>query len=1201
MRAWPAAAALGVVGASGSLLLLRRFVSADTSTALMLAPGAIPVAFTLAVSALMFQRVWSWRALGKVKANMVFTLLGVTTFASVVSLGFLLFKSGEIRRAMGAAAPLVCLQSAAPLFAGLLLWQRMTAMRLVAWRTAATSVAIVGAVAMLGGVTLAWPDAANLLPVLLLNVAMFLGAALLLRMAWAHLPAGVCLAAGYLICFHLGGGRIDWHGSAAQMAAAFVAPTSGPALVPLVAALTVAAALMARYSRTLDARLYMLLTASVAILSLGLVTWHGFGRHLDHGAAIIFALYAAAVSVPAWRAQRTSLSWLAGALWLIAIVQCFAYRLALPWGLVERWQVSLLIYATVMSGITVAGRLWARDRHHVLRPAGSLALAASMLCALLVMTNLSFDQAAAQSMRTFWLGGVWLVLCLVRDRPRPVLFAGCQTALTLSVLLVVTAWLHDESWFEHGRGWLHPWSLAAYFTALSLASLLWIVVRLIFRSELIRTPRLTLDRIVTGAVLFGLTGLVTVGILPGVLAEFAPNVAAGTGVHDVFGPSTVKALGPGSWCAAATLLTVFVAGLWERFSAARLVGITLLAAVAATLVAGQWHNWGAAASAWRWCLASSLVIVSIPIWWRHRLAHLVAPLRWPVLGATGYRVGQQVRAALLFTTLAPITLLTVYPMIAALVGATLVGPNGACFFGRVGPTVSSVVPLALAAAALVGHAVRQRSAPYAFGAGLFLNLAATLGWLMSAVPPGEPIGSVELIHLAQVNAIATAAFSLAWIACRSWLGRNGADTIRATQPSDVLLKLQIAIALVLNVILIVPATYRLIGQPSDPILEMVTVGRAPGWLGLALSLGCFFWLRVHRRQPLNEGDFAAAGVLVGAMVALSVCAIAPQRWVGYHTLLAAQCGVAWLILAAMTWLGRQRSQTAPLGAWRWPARIAALVVLLAVRGCFGDPAAPWWTVASLVMMAVLFAFMARSQRDGRHLRGTGLLLGLAASIWWCTDMWPARGQVPGAWVDLVHVNLIALTATGVLSVWMTLATRRHHVEWNANPKIHHTAALCSTAGLALTVLCGLLSDAAGAPLAITSLLPWLVVVVSAILLVLCLLHAAAPYGLPALFVLGLITMGAFLDGFDLEAHWLGWHGGAMLSFYALTAVCLWRIRDRFAPMTARLGLPPSATPSTSWLHWSVLAICATVTVLSYRTLFIFDGALIEGTATTALL
>src|SRR5207302_435308 len=97
-----------------------------------------------------------------------------------------------------------------------------------------------------------------------------------------------------------------------------------------------------------------------------------------------------------------------------------------------------------------------------------------------------------------------------------------------------------------------------------------------------------------------------------------------------------------------------------------------------------------------------------------------------------------------------------------LTGDPLGGPLADSIFGRLSQPASYALPLALVALGLVGHALRDRSAAYAFTGGLFADLAVAGGYALGVAGPGLPWEESATVHLLQWATVATAAWALGW-------------------------------------------------------------------------------------------------------------------------------------------------------------------------------------------------------------------------------------------------------------------------------------------------------------------------------------------------------------------------------------------------------------------------------------------------------
>src|ERR1051325_6004031 len=88
------------------------------------------------------------------------------------------------------------------------------------------------------------------------------------------------------------------------------------------------------------------------------------------------------------------------------------------------------------------------------------------------------------------------------------------------------------------------------------------------------------------------------------------------------------------------------------------------------------------------------------------------------------------RVLLLILTLGPLLLLTLSPTVDAVNYVPARGPQSG-MFGAMGGVALYGVPLVLTVAALVIHAARERSAAFAFAAGLLVNFTVTVVHIIS--------------------------------------------------------------------------------------------------------------------------------------------------------------------------------------------------------------------------------------------------------------------------------------------------------------------------------------------------------------------------------------------------------------------------------------------------------------------------------------
>jgi hypothetical protein len=845
-------------------------------------------------------------------------------------------------------------------------------------------------------------------------------------------------------------------------------------------------------------------------------------------------------------------------------------------------------------------------------------------------------------------------------------FTAAQFAGSVAVFLTVRSVVAQQPWFAASRwGLWDVRSVQAEGVALAIFCLGWVLLRLMLRRRGVQpvaaVPRDPIepgidapprdvatwllypswpayDRMLASGLLVVLTVLVVSAVLPGVAAELATSSPPDQPIRPLASDTATLARGPGSWLLCASLLAVFVASLWERFTRWFVAGAVVAATAACPLAAGCFEPQQSSASAMRWLAAGLLALGSVPFWFRGALATQIARLGWPGWDDRSRGVAAEARALLLALTITPVLAITLYASSVALAGDSIVGPAAGSFFARIGNAVSYSAPLLVVSLALVGHAVRDRSATFAFNGGLVLNLTVSLAYLLSVVTAGGSVGVVEFVRLIQFNAITFAAFALAWMAGRSELLRRTAGVGRlvdqeadvsrspawpwqaraAAGPAPFLLQLQIVLGLAANVLVIAPATATIFLRPDNPGRMVAEVGNVAGWIGLGLA--CLAARGIMSRPAARPSvELTCIGMLtVSSMVA---CVAArwdtALLWWGYHTLLAGWTATGWALLAACWRLEPHAARESESvnedrasavsslqsaisdlqSAWRrtvaaWVILIVAATVATALRGLAGDPNRPWWTVGAITSAGVLAAVLARWTLRGGLLYVAGVLLNLATSVWWVME-WGRTSQSPV--FEFIEVNIIALALPSL--AWLAMELRvlsRSSAggKWRWRP-FHRVAGGAAVAAMLFDVVLriGVAALApAGRPMN-PPLLGWAALFSVAALLVGCVWDVAARSSAVGLYVLGLCGVGLVLDGLNLAGDWLGWSGLMVLAAYSVATSFAFSRRDVLAGWSARLGVPSrEASPSggAAWLVPANFSLATVVIVLAYWVDLTFD-------------
>jgi len=727
------------------------------------------------------------------------------------------------------------------------------------------------------------------------------------------------------------------------------------------------------------------------------------------------------------------------------------------------------------------------------KPLGESALLSSALGVPVLASEFASGTMSTWSLALclFWLAAVWLVISW-RNRHTG-LFAAHQAVLALAVLVATAAWLeHPQSWVEdlpHDL-YLHPQSLQSYGIGLGLLSLLWMVLRIVLARGLSRFsrsengtvpfPRFSrsengtvplppsaspapllqphgpaVDRIIRHAVVCLQLLLVGWHLLPGVGHELLPRSPA---------PSqTQVAVAGGAWILLAVMAAVMVLTLWYRWRISMLSSL-LLAATIPCLIAGQFAapTQQAVASALRWGSAVCFVVCSIAVWQRKRLLKAVARARANVdVGPAGYPLGARAaRVTLLATTAAPVLLLTVFAALLQLGGAAPGGPAAESFFDRLGPNVSYVVPLLLVMLGLVGYAVRERSAGYAFSAGLVAELTVTLGYALYVTTTGDKFSVAELVTLIQLATITAAAWAGGWLVVRQWLDvwreqpmadvpsaakqavpsapermpgtREAFSGRRHVGPTPgLLMSVQLGMGAVGNVLLLGVALLTMALFHPHGQAWTVATGSPLGWMAMLSVVGAYVYRRVQAGRRLHP---QWVGLLGMAVLGLLACTVqGPRLWPewGYRTLMLGWAMYAWFIVLATWWAASVRTLPQSEGPPQAMIRAAAvwvrvagiLAVLLGLKAAFWHEEDRLWAAAAIAVASAAGATMAVWRRREGWAFSAAWGVNLAASL----VVWHFQRTLDFQqwWLRLAEANVIASAAVAL--VWLAARKRLYQL------------------------------------------------------------------------------------------------------------------------------------------------------------------------------
>lgn len=1156
----------GVLGSSIGQLLVRHFAAADSAPALLVFLGAFPVICYVVTVGLSLRVVLSDREVEESETTTVFTVLGTMSFAALLPFGLLLYKAGPLGLSMMYLAPIVTLWGLPMLATGTILWRRINNQKLVFARTAGTALGIAGVVIVLAGMILAWPNPASIVPAALLNFTIFTALAIALELPVAHLIAASCLAVAYLVTYQVLIGHIPWENlRVMSLLEVSLSVSSGQAWAGAFVLFIAASEWLSRRKRRRDAGYYVLAAALIGSLSLALVTLFGKLAGEDHSLWIVYGIYSLGAFWIAARRHLLPLAWVGSFLLLVALADAFAYPLAVSFP----WQTAMLAHAMLCA---IAAIVCARDsRVKVLSaPLNYSAMIALLAGVISLFEANEWARTEQQAQRVFWIAGTLLVL-LWLNRKR-FFFNAFQFALTCAVILTVKAALQQFDWYSYlPNAFLHPAALQIQGTVLTLLVLLWIGLRFVVRRKLpdeldhwlndakrLLDAEYSVDRLMAWALAGAFLLLAIYGAFAGVTQELA---ALGSGYRgfDVAGFPHEEALGLGSWIVLGLLTVAMLASFWERRRGVYLLGALAVLSAAMPLIAGRFESQTATATAWRWLAALFLIAGSVVLWKQEQA-----------------KLTEKLRTLLIVVTVAPLLALTLYPALRAINYLPIQGPVSG-IFASLSDGFSYGAPLVLVAFVMIGYAVRERTAEFAFSGGAFFNLTVTLAFLLAAVDARGSMDRVVLIRVLQLNAITFAAYALPWLATRHrWFGTLNEEERKL---AGFLFDLQAGLALALNVFIFVPTVFGLVVSPGGVSGGTIAAGSFLGWLAFAATVAANILLERSRGRKVPAFVLAQCLWGLSCLVAFSVADV--SGWLALHVLTVALTTAAAILVAATFahpelpphWLG---SFFVLYEKWRWRTRLLAIITgvwvfVLSLRSLADSDATRWWSIGPLLALTAMSVALNWQTLRRRYLYAAGFLLNTSVALWWTFMIEDPRG--PGSFL---FSNVFVASIAGILWLALELRARRLRgkpsVAWLS---FHNVVAIAASAMLLLIVFVSLIDARSYSLLLKIPSLTWVTFASVVALMAACMWDERAKYPVAGLYILGLVGIVIALHLLDLRSDMSTWSFTVLLALYSLGATLIWRQRAPLIAYAARFGMPRRLPPEATGLRWlSVFTVIA---------------------------
>ncbi len=1200
-KAWPHLLVFGVLGASVGQLLIRHFAFPQMTSTRLLGLGFITVACYAVSMGWMFRRAAREPEFDEGLANTIFLTLAAATFSVMLSLGLLVFRAGNKADSVMHLAPLLTLGGGVVLAIGLLLWRRIKSETLNAARAAGTSIAVLGAFITLAGIALSFPNPASVVLACGFAFLIFTGVAISFEEPRLHVAASASFALGFVVAFLAVTHEIEWQFERhTSLLRDLFTPGGGQAMALVFVILLFASDWLRKRRNAVSARYYLWSSTGAGAICLALVAMNRADRIGDEFffAPTLAVLTAGAFWI-AWRTGSKVVAWVASGVLLLTLVQIFQAWLPIRFP----WQAASLLHASVAAvAAIVLTKRGGTAREIFATPLNNSAIISSVLAVLFMVTSYRWQSTELYASRLLWLAGVWLVL-LWLNRLRS-LFAAMQVAFTASILLATKLALQNYEWYGYVRNaWLDPRSLQVYGSVLALLCLFWVGLRLVVGKQVRAVPTsedakstgreladiawhhlnptVAFDRLVSAGLVAGLFLLSIYAASNGIKFELTIRGGAAS-IWNFAGFAHEHAYGVGAWVLLGLLLLVMSAGYLQRQLIIYVAGLIVVASAGVPLLAARWEQQFATASAWRWFAVGLFILLALPIWFREKLRKKSGDRDGDGSNHSVDQLSRTARPLLLLLTFPSLFALTLYPVLKAIWYRPVQGPESGFFF-QIGPVASFAVPLVLFAFALFVFAVRERAVGYAFAASLVTNLAVTVAQVLAIAGVGGSMNRVVLLQVLQLNALASAALALVWIATRGWWMRdpNRSESIAL----EKYLKIQIGLAAAVTALPIIAIALWLFLSPTGAGLATVEAGGVRGWLAVLLLIAAMLWsVKIFERR-LNAWKIFFSLAAIGAMSAFVVVGMRPGTWAGFHALMIAVAATGALMLFAASVPVEEGIQPAAnftargstskwfrlSQRWKQDATIAVMLsgaslVLMALRAAPSDPARPWWPVAGLIAAGALAVGLNLQTHKRGYLYLAGASLNLAATIWIVT-IWPSA-QTRDGLVGLIEANIAALALPGI--VWLILELRSRRLLPDRQTQIpapHSAAAIVALGLLAYLIGIGVLLSLLSEPLHPNLKIEWLAIASTGAVMVACLWDQRAKYAAAGVYLIGLIAAVAALKQTILGPRRLLWALMLAMAGYALVTSVIGRYRDRVVRLADQLKMPKPLDPAPSSLSW----------------------------------
>jgi len=602
-----------------------------------------------------------------------------------------------------------------------------------------------------------------------------------------------------------------------------------------------------------------------------------------------------------------------------------------------------------------------------------------------------------------WLGLVWLALAAVwRDHSS---FSVFQGAFSLAAVLCGVAWIDAQGWWPtHSQEYLKPAAWHVYAVSVGLLSVGWVFARRAFRNNL-RAQQLwtgqtwSAERVLLAVLVVGQFLFAAIAIVSEAQAELTPLNAV---YYRAQPPELTQLFGSGAW----VMLSVFAVAVltsWrltgsERDTDPHVFGMALLCLSVPVVWAGTHAAELASASALRWGLGAAFALGTAAVAARTPLRRRLVGLGFPCHTTA---VTRQSLLSLLAVAAGVVVFLSAEVAKLGLQGNKASGPLAESVFAAMGPLVSNLVPLVFVVFGLGISAVRERSQGYAFAGGLVFTATVAGGYALGVVTGGGTLDDTQQLRVWLLASGAAAIWAIVWRLADA-AGRVPGGALLAVQSWLGLGSLAIGATIAALIIVVHPEQ-----QASRALAELGLYG----WFVLVVAAIAALGQSVNK-DSLKFHVLALSALIAGVLLA---CAVQPWDanggWLTFHVLAGAWALVGLVIVA------RNRREFS-----YWLDGMSAVLAVLALRGGWHDPWAPWVPATLALIASFVVGSSAVLNRCSIRAALSGLLVNFAAILLWVpTDPHTNSG--------FLLANAAGLAVAAI--VWSRVSRRHPETNWQS--------------------------------------------------------------------------------------------------------------------------------------------------------------------------